>query len=249
MEWQSRTAFTGFSEREKGAYFAALASLSTADRQASEGEVDHLRHMARAAGLSQQQEDFIVHAANDINGEDLKQCLDILKTSQLRFSLISDLIILAKTDGSYNENEKQNIEKVAQYLGVNDEQVSVLDEFVNQAEDAEPEPEKINQPDFLDSLGMREKFSKAGINTSGMGKNIMGMLGPLILGGLAAGALSGRGRGPMSGMGGGMLGGVLGGMVGGGMNRMGGGLGSLINGINRSRNSRSMGGLLGKLFR
>lgn len=239
MEIQSEPILTWYSEREKGAYFAALASLATADRKASQEELDHLRDMAKAAGLSQQQEDFILHAANDITGEDLTQCLDILKKSDLRYSLVTDLIALAKADGTFTDEDKAHVEKIAQYLEVDQKQVSVLDKFVSKAAAAEPSsPEEVQQPGFLDSLGMRDKFKKAGLDMGAMGKNIMGMLGPLVLGGIAARALRGR-RSSMGGMGGGMLGGRMG---------MGGGLGSLISGINRSRGNRRMGGMLGRLF-
>jgi hypothetical protein len=102
----------------------------------------------------------------------------------------------------------------------------------------------------LDSLGLKEKFSKAGLNMGSM-NGIMGLLGPLVLGGIAAKALGGNRRGNMGGMGGGLMGGVLGGLLGGGGGRMMGGmggLGSLISGINRSRHNRSIGGLLGRFL-
>ncbi len=242
METQSHTVLTGHSEREKGAYLAALASLATADRQASQDELDHLRSIAQNAGLSPAQEQFILHSATDISGEDLKKCLDVLKTSELRFSLITDLIAFAKADENYTDEEKENIEKIAAYLDVNSNQVSVLDQFVSKAAETGKTPEEVSQPGFMDSLGLKDKFSQAGLNMGSMGKGLMGMLGPLLLGGIAGRALGGRRR-SFGGIGGGMLGGMLGGMGG-----MGGGLGSLISGINRSRNNRSIGGLLGRLL-
>ncbi|HEY0744723.1 MAG TPA: TerB family tellurite resistance protein [Chryseosolibacter sp.] len=254
MQTQSASVLTGYSEREKGAYLAALASLSTADRQASQEELDHLREVAHAAGLSPQQEKFILNSATDISGEELKKCLDVLKTSQLRYSLITDLIALAKADESYTEDEKENIEKIAKYLGVNNTQVDVLDEFVSKAAEKDPSPEQAQSSGFLDSLGMRDKLSKAGLNFGGGGGGgLMGMLGPMLLGGIAAKALGGRRRtgGGMlggGGLGGGLLGGALGGMLGGGMGGLGGGLGSILGGMNRSRSSRGMGGLLGRIL-
>ena len=110
METQEKSILTGHTEREKGAYLAALASLSTADRSATQDELDHLREMAEAADLSEQQTQFILHAATDISGEDLKKCLDILKDSDLKYSLISDMIALAKADGQYSGEEKENID-------------------------------------------------------------------------------------------------------------------------------------------
>lgn len=259
MQLESESVLAGYSEREKGAYLAALASLSTADRQASQEELDHLREIAQAAGLSQQQEQFILNSATDISGEELKKCLDVLKTSQLRYSLITDLIALAKADENYTEDEKENIEKIAKYLGVNSSQVDVLDEFVSKAAEKDPSPEQAQSAGFLDSLGMREKLSKAGLNLGGGGGGLMGMLGPILLGGIAAKALSRRrttsGGGGMfgrasggGGLGGGLLGGVLGSVLGGGMGGLGGGLGSILGGINRGRNNRSLGGMLGRIL-
>jgi uncharacterized tellurite resistance protein B-like protein len=252
MQLQQETILTGHTEREKGAYLAALASLATADRRASEDELNHLREIAKSAGLSPQQEEFIVHSATDISGEDLKKCLDVLRTSDLRYSLITDLIALAKADENYTEDEQANIEKIANYLDVDSKQVSVLDQFVSKAAEKAESPEALNKPGFLDSLGLRDKFSNAGFNMGSMGRGLMGMLGPMLLGGIAARALGGR-RTSMGGggLGGGLLGGMLGGVMGSnrmGMGGMGGGLGSLLNGLNRSRNNRSMGGLLGRLM-
>jgi uncharacterized tellurite resistance protein B-like protein len=239
METQSATILTGYSEREKGAYLAALASLSTADRQATTEETEHLREMAKAAGLSQAQEDFIVHAAADMTGEDF-----VLKSSELKYSLVTDLIALAKADESYSEEEKTNIERISQYLGLDNKQVSLLDEFVSKAATKNVEPEQVSQPGFMESLGLKKNFADAGLNMNTMGRGLMGILGPLVLGGIAAKALGGnRGFGGRS-MGGGMLGGMLGGGMMGGM----GGLGSLMNGINRSRNNRSLGGMLGRIL-
>ena len=254
MDTQTTSVLTGYSEREKGAYLAALASLSTADRQASQEELDHLSELSRAAGLSQQQEEFILQSATSISGDELKKCLDVLKTSQLRYSLITDLIALAKADDNYTEDEKENIEKIALHLGVSTNQVNVLDEFVNKAAEKDPSPEQAQSSNFLDSLGMREKLSKAGLNLGGgSGGGLLGMLGPILLGGIAAKALGGRRRsgGGMlggGGLGGGLLGGALGGMLGGGMGGLGGGLGSILGGMNRSRNSGGLGGMLGRIL-
>lgn len=251
MQLESESVLAGYSEREKGAYLAALASLSTADRQASPEELDHLRDLAQAAGLSQQREQFILDSATDISGEELRKCLDVLKTSQLRYSLITDLIALAKADENYTDDEKENIEKIGQHLGVNTNQVDVLDEFVNKAAEKDPSPEQAQSPNFLDSLGMREKLSKAGLNLGGgSGSGLLGMLGPILLGGIAAKALGRRrsGGGGMMGGSGGGLGGVLGGVPGGGMGGLGGGLGSILGGLNRGRNNRSLGGMLGRIL-
>jgi uncharacterized tellurite resistance protein B-like protein len=256
MQVQLESILTGYSEQEKAAYIGALAALATSDREASGEELDHIRELAHAAGVSPEQEQQIISAARDTSGQDLKRCLDTLKSSDLRYSLITDLLALAKADENYSEEEKQNIERVAKYLQVDQNQFTVLDQYVNKAAETEHSPEEMMRPGFMDSLGLRNNFSNAGFNMGSMGKSLFGFLGPMILGGLAARSLGGRRAGP-GGAGG--LGGMLGGMLGGGMSRGGlggpggfgglaGGLGSLITGMNRSRSNRSMGGLLGRLL-
>jgi uncharacterized tellurite resistance protein B-like protein len=253
MELQSETILTGYSEQEKAAYLGALAALATADREADNEELDHLREIAHAAGISPENEQTILRAAQDTSGADLKRCLDVLKTSELRFSLITDLIAVAKADDSYTEEEKRNVEKVSKYLDVNTNQFSVLDQFVSKAASSDNSSQSLASPNVIQSLGMQDKFANAGLNIGSMGKSILGFLGPILLGGMAAKALKGRtGSGTMGG-----LGGMLGGMLGGNTMGMGGGsfpgglggLGSLVSGLNKSRNNQSMGGLLGRLLR
>jgi uncharacterized tellurite resistance protein B-like protein len=255
MQVQTTNILAGYTDQEKAAYIGALAALATADHEASGEELEHMRELGHAAGVSPEEEQRIIAAARDTTGQDLKRCLDLLKDSDLRYSLVTDLMALAKSDETYSEDERRNIEKVAQYLGVNQNQFSVLDQYVNKAAESEHTPEEMTKPGFMNSLGLTNQFSNAGFNIGGMGRSLFGFLGPMILGGLAARTLGGRRPGgPSTGGLGGMLGGMLGGGsasgrgMGGGFGGLGGGLGSLINGMNRTRNNRSLGGLLGRML-
>ncbi len=70
--------------------------------------------------------------------EDLNRFLDVLKTSDLSFSLVSGLIAFAQADKNYSEVENQTVEKISQYPGLNKEQLSVLDEFTKKAVQEKP---------------------------------------------------------------------------------------------------------------
>lgn len=257
MQVRTENVLQGYSEQEKAAYLSALASLATADREASDEEMNHLSEMAASAGLSDASERQVREAGKDTTGVALKKNLDLLRGSELRYSLITDLITLAKVDGTYSNEERENIQKVSRYLDVDQNQFNALDQFVNKAADDGHSPEEISRPGFLESIGMKNQFAGAGFNMNSIGKNIFGMLGPLLLGGLAAKAMRGRqspggAGGGLGGMLGGMLSGSggLGNMMSGGMGGgIGGGLGSLISGISRSRSNNSMGGMLGRLLR
>lgn len=245
---QTEKLLKDYSDVEKGSYLGAIASIATADRTASEEELEYIEALADSAELSQEQKMAVRRAATEITEDELKKCLDVLKGSELRFSLVTDLIAFAESDENYTPEEKANIEKIAQHLNINKQQYSVLDQFVQKTKATNVEPEQMQQQGFLGSLGLEDKFKSAGINFGGLTKGLLGIAGPMLLAGLVSRGLGGRrGGGGLGGMlGGGMLGGVLGGLGGG---RMGGGLGSLTGMLNGGRGFGSTGGLLSRMFR
>lgn len=225
-----QTILEGYSESEKGAYLGAIASLATADREASQEEIEHIQLLCKSAQLSPQQTDHVVRAATELSGEELNRCLDILKNSELKYSLVADLSAFAKADNNYSEEEQQNVQKIAQYLGLNQQQFSLLDQFAEKTVTTDQPVEEVASPSFLSSSGLKEQMQKAGINTNGLLKNLLSFAGPMILGGLLGNAMGRRRRNT----GAGMMG--------------GGGLGSLIGMLSGGRGFGGTGGLLGKIL-
>lgn len=260
----SETILQGSSDMEKGAYLGAIASIATADRQATPEEIEYLTQLAEAAGLSQEQKEAVIKAAQEITDEDAKRCLDVLKTSELKYSLITDLVAFAKSDNEYSQDEQKTVQKMADYLGVNQQQFSLLDHFTEKARntslaDSETSAassttpntltgstEEPEQNDFLSSLGLKDKLQSAGINGSSLLKGLLGVAAPMLLAKMVTSGLS-RNRGGMFGGGGGLLGGG-GGMFGGGGGMFGGGLGSVFSMLNGGGGYRRSGGLLSRIF-
>jgi len=240
----------GHSPEEKEAYIGAIASMATADRQAGESEQEYLQQLSEAAGLGEDQKDRVLEAAADTSGTQLTTYLDTLKNSELKYSLLTDLMSFAQLDHNYSEEEEGSIRKVADYLGISQQQQSVLQQVAGKAASGEISPEQGAQPNQL-AGGLGQQLQSAGINGGGLLKNLIGMAAPFILGSLVSRGMSGRNS---NGGGGGLLGG-LGGLLGGnsgggglgsGMGG-GGGLGSIIGMLNGGRGMGSLGGLLGKL--
>ncbi len=245
---QSTTVLEGYSDLEKGAYLGAIASIATADRQATEEEISHLTDLCQAAGLSEDQAATVLRAAHELSGSELQRCLDVLKGSELRHSLVADTILFAKADGQYGPDEQAGVEKIAQYLGLDKKQFSLLDEFTDKATAAQGAPEEKAQPGFLSGLGMDGAMQSAGINTSGLFKGLLGIAGPMILSGVLSRALGGRRRGGGGMFGGGGGGGMFGGGTGGGMFGGGGGMGG-GGGLGGMLGGGGMGGgMLGSLI-
>ncbi|MGZ8544462.1 MAG: TerB family tellurite resistance protein [Flavisolibacter sp.] len=223
------TFLSGYTDLEKGAYLGAIASLATADRVASPEEIDHLNQLSTAASLSEEQKQFVVRAATELNAEDLNECLDILKESELKYSLVTDLIAFARSDENISREEEESVHKIARYLGVNEKQYSLLGEFTEEVstENVQSTDQDGGEPSFLTG-GLKEKMQSAGINTGSLLKGLLAIAGPMLLSGMLN-----RRRG--------------GGMMGGGM--MGrGGLGSLIGMLGGGRGLGQSGGLLGKIL-
>jgi uncharacterized tellurite resistance protein B-like protein len=221
----------GHTDIEKGAYLGAIASIAMADRQASEEEIQYLTELCRAADLSELQTQAVIRAANELQGKELTRCLDILKDSDLRFSLITDMLAFAKADGNYDEAEQENVSEIAEYLQVDQHQFSLLDQFADKAASTEVPPEAIAHPNFLSSIGLKDKLENEGIDGGSLLKSLASIAGPLVLGGMLARGMSGR---PSAGSGGGMY--------------EGGGLSSIIGMLSGKRDMSSMGGLLGRVL-
>ena len=63
------TILSGYTDMEKGAYLGAIASLSTADRSASEEELDYIDALIESAEISEEQASLIRHAATAEGGQ------------------------------------------------------------------------------------------------------------------------------------------------------------------------------------
>jgi uncharacterized tellurite resistance protein B-like protein len=231
MEYNEKI-LEGHSDLEKGAYLGAIASIATADREASAEELEHIAGLCDAADLSDQQKQSVIRAATELSGEELNRCLDVLKNSELRYSLVTDLMTFAKADNNYSEEEEQNVHKIAQYLGVGEKQFSLLDKFAEKAATTGAPPEEVAKPGFLSSLGLQEKMQNAGINTGSLFKGLIGIAGPMILAKMFSGGL-GRNR-------------MFGGSAGGGF--LSGGLGSLVGMLSGGRGFGNTGGLFGRIL-
>lgn len=218
-----------YSEPEKTAYLSAIAALATADRQATAPEAEFLQRLAQQAGLSEGAIRQVLAAADSANNQTVQQSLDQLKSSDLRYSLITDLISFARADGTYSPGEEEMVGKMAAYLGVNPEQKQALESVVDQAANVPHDAQDPGKQGFLSGIG--DKLSSVGIPKGALMAGLLGVVAPMVIskvmgggnnnGGQPqehSGSLGGLLGGAMGSLGGGSsLGGLLGGLLGGGL--------------------------------
>ncbi len=252
MEQEQTTLLKDHPLEERGAYLGALATIASADGNATAEELEFLKMMAEAAELPDNLQQEITQIAQNPTQISLQKCLDTLKQSALRFSFVTDIISFAKADGQYSPEEQQRIQEISNYLGIDQKQFSILDKFVDKANSAKQQGEDPTSPAFMNKSGFGDMFKNVGISPQ-MVTGMLGILAPIVLSRMMGGRRHG---GMMGGMGGGLLGGLLGGGMGGGMYGSGGGLGSIISilgGLNGRRGyggmgSGGLGGLLGGIL-
>ena len=218
-----------YSEPEKTAYLSAIAALATADRQASAPETEFLQRLSQQAGLSEGAAQQVLQAAQSSDNQTIQQNLDALKGSDLRFSLITDLISFARADGAYSNDEEAMVSKMASYLGVNAEQKAALENVVDQAANVPHDAQDPGKQGFLSGLG--DKLSNVGIPKGALMAGLLGVVAPMVISRVMGGGSTnsaGYGQSEPSGSMGGLLGGLLGGGQGSGS---GSGMGGLLGGL------------------
>jgi uncharacterized tellurite resistance protein B-like protein len=270
METQEVQLLKDYSDTEKGAYLGAIASIASADREASEQEIKFLAALSESAGLSEESTRAVLGAAKDPANLSVQKCLDVLKGSDLRYSFITDIMSFAKADGTLSGEEEELIKGMADYLGVNQQQYGVLKQFVNVADESAKkgeivEPQALSGGSQSSGGGIGDMLKNAGIPTGGLMKGVLAVAAPLLIGSILSG---GRNRGGMMGgmggmgglMGGGLLGGLLGSVMSGGMGRGGlgggmmggsmggGGLGSILGGLGGLFGGSRGGGMGGSIL-
>jgi len=212
-----------YSDQEKAAYLSVIASLASADREASAAEIEFLQQLAHEAGLSGGATQQVLGSAKDATNESIKTSLDVLRGSELRFSLVTDLISFARADGSYANDEEAMINKIAAYLGITPQQTQTLNQVVDQAANVPHDASDPAKQSFFG--GITDKLESAGIPKGALMAGLLGVVAPMVISKVMGG------RNQSSGMGGGMMSSGMGGLLGGAsQSGMGGLLGGLLGG-------------------
>ncbi|HEX3598015.1 MAG TPA: hypothetical protein VHU80_23055 [Polyangiaceae bacterium] len=179
---------------ERVDYLTIIASMAGADVSLAPEELGKLRELCRALELPEKETQQILDTAHRPT-KTVERHLDSLKSSPLRFTLISDCLSLAYADGEYAKSERAEIISLARSLDVNDEQLGALEECakaLNEAhakdhpEDWKKKGEKLGQK--LAAVGIPigavGALSAVGLSTAGISSGATA----LVLGlGLASG--------------------------------------------------------------
>ena len=126
-----------FSQEEKVAYLSVVASMANADGQVTDEEISHLRKACKNVELDPTGIGAVIAAAEDPSQAEIKKYMESLSSSELRFTLLTDIFYLAYADNKLTDDELENIGKIGSSLKIKVDQIAALRKYVEAVRKAE----------------------------------------------------------------------------------------------------------------
>ncbi len=112
------------------AYAAVVATLATADKDVDVSELEDVRLLCKDLDIPDDAVDGIVARARRGDHDDIVVELRRLRESPLRFTVLTDMVVLGFADGRYSMDERRRVRAYATVLGVPDDQVVAIEQRV-----------------------------------------------------------------------------------------------------------------------
>jgi uncharacterized tellurite resistance protein B-like protein len=114
---------------ERVDYLAVVASIAAVDVKLQNSEKAKLRELGRALELPEDRMREVLDVAERPAGS-VDDRVARLRSSDLRFTLLTDCICLAHADADFGEEEQAEIARIATALGVSGTQLAAMVEYV-----------------------------------------------------------------------------------------------------------------------
>ena len=111
---------------ERVHYLSIVASMAAADASLSSDELAMLRTLCADLQLPPHETEQVMETAHHPTAS-LERHLEGLKSSELKYGLLTDCIALAYSDGVYEDDEKVEVRSLARALEVSEEQLVALE--------------------------------------------------------------------------------------------------------------------------
>ncbi len=148
-------------EKVRTSYLTLLASMANADGKIEASELEKLKEFCRIAGLSEKSLQEVVNAATTKADSSILAQLQMLKTSNLKYSIVTDCTFMAYADGIVVQEEEAEIAKIAGALDVNDNQIKAIRFYVERVNSIVKEKKKYDPKTV--GLEIKEKLKSASI--------------------------------------------------------------------------------------
>jgi uncharacterized tellurite resistance protein B-like protein len=111
-------------------YLVVVASMAAADGEVTAAEFDKWREFCKALDLGPAEIGQVMGALEDPDTVRIREVTGRLRSSQLRFTLMTDLLFMAHADDDYCDAERHEIRELSNALNVNEVQLAALEKYV-----------------------------------------------------------------------------------------------------------------------
>ena len=193
-----------YSENEQIAYLSILSAICYVDKKFTNEEKQQLDELLEYLQISDAGRARIHSAIFDLQHEDKLVHLEIIQSlgsTELKYTLISDLYLFALSDTEFTDEENQYILEIGEILGITQEQTEAIrsvQENLDKIKDIPPNSEKAKQllKDSAAKLAgvgvpiaaIAAGGSVTGLSAAGMTSGLAA-LGALVGGGMLAGTV------------------------------------------------------------
>lgn len=111
-------------------YARIVAAVAGADADLDVDEVESLRGLCSALGLPPGATEGVLLFAEKPSPDHVRESVEALRDSNLRATLITDLVALAMSDGKYHISERKQIHALAALLLVPEKEIATIEDYV-----------------------------------------------------------------------------------------------------------------------
>jgi uncharacterized tellurite resistance protein B-like protein len=119
-----------YPEVERVDYLSIVASIASADGKVTDDEITKIREFCGAIGIGDIGIGMIIAAVEDPSVVDLQPILTRLSQTDLKFTLLTDMLFMAHADGIVVPGEEEEICKIASMLNITPEQIEAINKYV-----------------------------------------------------------------------------------------------------------------------
>ncbi|MCD4819911.1 MAG: TerB family tellurite resistance protein [Candidatus Cloacimonetes bacterium] len=138
-----------YSEIEKASYLSVVAAMMAADGEVCGEELSNLITLCKEVNVTEKTLGKVITIAEKSSPESLIDFLKFLSTSDLRFTLITDIIFMAYADNKITSQERLEVNRIAEYLNVNNTELSSIWDYIEAVINADMEGKSKDKIKFI----------------------------------------------------------------------------------------------------
>jgi uncharacterized tellurite resistance protein B-like protein len=114
-------------------YLRVLAALAAVDRRVDAEELGILNELCEALAVTGTHRAEIIAFTRGVDEARVEAICAEFRESPLRYSLVTDLLYMSHSDSEYNLREREVIESIARFLGIDFRQLDRMEQFADGA--------------------------------------------------------------------------------------------------------------------